>query len=234
VSGYGPAMPRETEPHLDAVAILDEAALAAPADGVCGVWAAEGPGRRLEATELPGSWCLTGSKPWCSLAAEVSHALTAWVDDERHQLFLVDLDQPGVRVVDAPWVARGRAAVRSTPVELDQVVATPVGGPEWYLRRDGFAWGGIGVAAVWYGATVAVARRLWRQAAERELDQVGHLHLGTVDAALTAASTLLTTAEDVDAGRATGAAEVVLRAADHPAERDTAALGRMIGGDCPW
>ena len=37
-----------------------------------------------------------------------------------------------------------------------------VGEPGWYLDRPGFAWGGIGVAAVWYGATVAVARRVVR------------------------------------------------------------------------
>ena len=34
---------------------------------------------------------------------------------------------------------------------------TPVGEAGWYLRRDGFAWGGIGVAAIWYGG--AVGRR---------------------------------------------------------------------------
>jgi len=88
------------------------------------------------------------------------------------------------------------------------------------------------VAAIWYGGSVGVARRLWRQAAERELDQVGRLHLGRVDAALTSASAvLLATAEAVDGGRIAGdaaalaaararqvvadAAETVLLSADH-------------------
>ncbi|WP_133059038.1 MULTISPECIES: acyl-CoA dehydrogenase [unclassified Nocardioides] len=265
---------RVVEPHLDALAILDE-----PRDGAWGVWAAETPGARLRAEATPHGYVLNGRKPWCSLAADLSHALvTAWVGDEQRQLFAVDLHQPGVSTADAPWVARGLGTVRSTPVDFDDVVARPVGEPEWYLRRDGFAWGGIGVAAVWYGGSVGVARRLWRQAAERELDQIGQLHLGRVDAALTAASSvLLGAAVEVDAGRAAGvagalaalrvrqvvadAAETVLLAADHAlgpaplttedehagrvadlrvylrqhhAERDTAALGRLVSDVSPW
>jgi len=219
---------RVVEPHLDALAILGE-----PRDGTWGVWAAEGPGVRLRAEVAPDGCALTGRKPWCSLAADLSHALvTAWVDDERRQLFEVDLGQPGVTTVDTPWVARGLPAVRSTGVDFADAAATPVGEPEWYLRRDGFAWGGIGVAVIWYGGSVGLARRLWRQAAERELDQVGRLHLGRVDAALTSASSvLLATAESIDDGRIAGeaaalaaararqvvadAAETVLLAADH-------------------
>src|SRR6478736_4183335 len=120
---------RAAEPHLDALAILAE-----PRAGTWGVWAAEGPGVRLRADPTPDGCALTGRKPWCSLAADLSHALvTAWVDDERRQLFAVDLHQPGVTAVDAPWVARGLPAVRSTPVDFDGVAATPVGDPGWYL-----------------------------------------------------------------------------------------------------
>ncbi|GAA4703601.1 acyl-CoA dehydrogenase [Nocardioides conyzicola] len=262
---------RAVEPHLDALAILAE-----PRDGTWGVWAAEAPGARLTAD---AEHTLTGRKPWCSLAADLTHALvTAWVDDERRQLFEVDLRQPGVTPVDAPWVSRGLSRVRSTAVDFTAVAASPVGEPGWYLRRDGFAWGGIGVAAVWYGASIGLARRLWRQAAERDLDQVGQLHLGRVDAALTAAAAvLLAAAEAVDAGTIGGdagaltalrvrqvvadSAETVLVAADHAlgpapltseeehaarvadlrvylrqhhAERDTAALGRLVQETSPW
>jgi alkylation response protein AidB-like acyl-CoA dehydrogenase len=266
---------RVVEPHLDALAILGAAGPDQPQDGTWGVWAAEGPGVRLHADPTPDGWALTGRKPWCSLAADLSHALvTAWVDDERRQLFAVDLCQPGVQPVEAPWVSRGLSAVRSTPVDFGAVSATPVGDPGWYLSRDGFAWGGIGVAAIWYGASVGLARRLWRQAAERELDQIGHLHLGRVDTVLTAASSvLLGAAAAVDtrqAGELTAlrvrqvvadAAETVLLAADHAlgpaplttedehaarvadlrvylrqhhAERDTAALGRLVRAAAPW
>ena len=83
---------RVLEPHLDALAILDSR----PA-GVWGVWAAEGPGVRLRAEREGAGHVLTGRKPWCSLAGDLTHALvTAWVDDERRQLFVVDLRQPSV------------------------------------------------------------------------------------------------------------------------------------------
>lgn len=200
---------RACEPHLDALAILHEAGRT-PADETWGVYAAEGAGIRLRAEHGRGTgWQLSGTKPWCSLADQVTHALlTAWVDDRSRGLFAVDLAAVGVRVLDEaeqPWVARGLSAVRSGGVAFDDVPATPVGGPQWYLRRDGFAWGGMGVAAIWYGGAVGLARRMLRQRAERDPDQVALMHLGTVDAALWAArSVLAAAAAQVDAGRADG------------------------------
>ncbi|MGZ5406145.1 MAG: hypothetical protein ACXWDL_15955, partial [Nocardioides sp.] len=158
---------RAVEPHLDALAILAEADAAGHdvptvPGAAWGVYAAEGPGVRLVATSEADEWRLSGTKPWCSLADRVSHALvTAWVDDERRGLFAVDLGQRSV-ATDRPekWHARGLRDVVSLSVEMDGARATPVGPPGWYLERDGFAWGGMGVAAVWYGGAVGVARRL--------------------------------------------------------------------------
>lgn len=221
---------RAAEPHLDALGILHEAGLADLAgDGTWGVYAAEGP-RRLHASSGPEGWRLDGEKPWCSLADLVDHALvTAWTGEERG-LFAVHLDHPGVTPLDGPpWVARGLPLVRSTGLALDAVPATPVGGPGWYLTRPGFWHGGIGVAAVWYGAAVAVARRLREAAIRREPDQVALVHLGRVDTALVAAAAVLReAAAHARAGSADGdlhalrarqvvadAVEVALRAADH-------------------
>ncbi|QCW52354.1 acyl-CoA dehydrogenase [Nocardioides dongxiaopingii] len=204
---------RALEPHLDAVAILDELdGRDVPAGTSWGVFAAEGPGVRLEAHETADGWVLDGTKPWCSLAGRLSHALvTAWLDDDARGLFAVDLRAPGVTTGGGTWVARGLPEVVSTPIHLAGVRAEPVGGRGWYLDRHGFAWGGIGVAAVWYGGAVGVARRLLRQAAERELDQVGRAHLGAVDRTLHAARAVLAeAADDVDAGRADGPAGAVL------------------------
>ncbi len=199
---------RVVEPHLDACAILDEARRSGhagpdlpgdlPGDTTWGVYAAEG-GPRLHAVAAGDRWSLSGHKPWCSLADRVSHALvTAWVDEERRSLFVVDLSHPGVRLAEGPrWVARGLAEVRSTGLELDAVPATPVGGPGWYLDRPGFAWGGIGVAAIWYGGAVAVARRMWAGAQSREPDQIALAHLGAVDAALASARAVLHDAASV-------------------------------------
>lgn len=198
---------RAVEPHLDAVAILHEAGASAPAGSTWGVYAAEGPPPRLEAVAAGSSWSLTGRKPWCSLASAVSHALvTAWVEPTRRGLFSVDLRHPGVAGDDGVWAARGLTAITSTALVMDTVPALPVGGPGWYLARPGFAWGGIGVAAVWYGGAVGVARRLARAVRDREPDQVGLMHLGVVDAALTSARAVLAEA----AGVVDGVVDVVV------------------------
>ena len=226
---------RTLEPHVDALAVLAQAGLTSPQGATFGVYAAEGPGTRLEAERRGDGVVLTGRKPWCSLGDRVSHALvTAWVDASCRGLFLVGLGGPGVRPdpASAPWVARGLAAVTSGGLELTEVPAEPVGGPGWYLERPGFAWGGIGVAAVWFGGAVGVARRVHAALVRREPDQIGLAHLGALDVALSSArSALAEAATVVDAGQAAGEAgellalrvrtvvagcvEQVLRVADH-------------------
>ncbi len=207
---------RVAEAHLDAVAILAEASATEDVDLVAavgendlgrttwGVYAAEGPGVLLTARRGDdGTFRLDGTKPWCSLANVVSHALvTAHVDDGR-QLFAVSLRHPGVQVRMGTWHARGLTDVPSGPVDFADVPAWPVGGPGWYLRRPGFAHGGIGVAACWYGGAVAVAGALRAAAARRDPDQLALWHLGAVDLQLHAARTVLRdAAAHVDAGQA--------------------------------
>ena len=196
---------RAVEPHLDALAILAEAGAPPPPSGsTWGVYAAEGP-HRLRATETDAGWVLSGGKSWCSLGGAVSHALvTAWTDDDHRGLFAVALRDPGVSQLDEPWLARGLRDIRSTGLSFDDVPATAVGAPGWYLERDGFAWGGMGVAAVWWGAAVGLQRRLVRPA-RREPDQVALMHVGAADVALAAAGSLLATAAtQVDRGAAAG------------------------------
>lgn len=197
---------RVLEPHLDAQAILGQAGVEAGA-GTWGVFAAEGPGEPLRATPEGASFVLSGRKHWCSLAGDLDHALiSAWVGTER-QLFAVDLDHPGVTAVPGTWVARGLAAVDSGPLDLHAVPARPVGAPGWYLDRPGFAWGAIGVAAVWFGGAVGLARRMIAAAGTREPDQVALVHLGAVDARLHGArATLERAAAAVDAGDLSGPA----------------------------
>ncbi|GIM62611.1 acyl-CoA dehydrogenase [Planomonospora venezuelensis] len=199
---------RVLEPHLDAHAILaqaEEQAEEQPGDGTWGVFAAEGPGEPLRATARGGSYVLDGRKHWCSLGGVLDHALvSARVGDER-QLFAVDLDHPGVTPVAGTWVARGLTAVDSGPLDLDGVDARPVGAPGWYLDRPGFAWGAIGVAAVWFGGAVGVARRMARVSGSREPDQVALMHLGAVDARLHGARAALEQAAGaLDAGDLAG------------------------------
>lgn len=190
---------RAIEPHLDAVAILTQASIPAPDGATLGVFAAEGPAGRLTATPHGDAWMLAGTKPWCSLAGELSHALvTAWVSEQQRGLFLVDLRHDGVQVSDTPWVSSGLALIPSGPVTFDAVPATAVGAPGWYLTRPGFAWGGVGVAAIWYGAAVGIASRLREAARSRTPDEIMLMHLGACDSALLAArATLQVAAADI-------------------------------------
>lgn len=202
---------RILEAHSDALAILGEAEDEVVA-GTWGVFAAEAPGVRLDVTVSGNDVVLRGTKPWCSLAGELDHALvTAHVGDQR-QLFAVDLRQPEVRVDSTSgWVARGLRNVPSGSVHFDAAPARAVGGPGWYLTRPGFAWGGIGVAACWFGGASALGLTLRRAMARKRGSEIGAFHVGAVDAALHAAATALTeAAHRVDAGDAWGAAGELL------------------------
>ncbi|WP_228479411.1 acyl-CoA dehydrogenase [Microbacterium atlanticum] len=205
------AAARMLEPHLDALGILRQADarvgagdgpvgvsdIGADASSSWGVFAAEGAGMRLDAAETASGWTLTGTKPWCSLAAELSHALvTAFVGEER-RLFAVALRTPEVRPHDGPWVARGLPGIVSAPVDFDGARAVPVGPAGWYLTRPGFAWGGMSVAACWWGAAVGLVAGLRAAAASERADQVALVHLGRADAVLWAARATLREAADL-------------------------------------
>ncbi|MEC5179210.1 acyl-CoA dehydrogenase family protein [Arthrobacter sp. CG_A4] len=239
---------RTLEPHLDASAILAQAAAqAAPApaahpaypahpvypsypaahaalegldrpdiegihfEGAWGVFAAEAAGLRLEAKQAGGGFLLHGSKPWCSLAAQLDHAvLTAHIEGSGRAAFAVDLHVHGVSFADPEWTSRGLREIPSGTVHFDSVPAVPLGGPGWYYQRPGFAWGGMGVAACWLGGAVAVARGYKDSLAAaadggREPDQIALAHLGEIDRTLAALTGYLArTAARIDAGELSG------------------------------
>ncbi len=201
---------RILEAHCDALAILAEAGRPR-AEGTWGVFAAEAPQVRLDARREGGRWWLDGTKPWCSLGGRLDRALvTAHVEGGR-RLFEVDLRSPAV-TADPPsgWVARGLRTIPSGPVHFDSAPAEPVGATGWYLARDGFAWGGMGVAACWLGGGQALRQTVTDKARGRD-DAILQAQLGAVDVALHAAEATLRWASDsVDAGAAQGAAGEVL------------------------
>jgi alkylation response protein AidB-like acyl-CoA dehydrogenase len=203
VSAADVAAGRVLEPHLDALAILSQAGHPAVADGgAWGVFAAEGPGLRLEARADGDAFRLDGAKPWCSLAGVLDQAvITAHTDDGGRAAFAVDLRHHGVTAEEPAWIARGLREIPSGTVHFSQVPATPVGGAGWYLSRPGFAWGGMGVAACWLGGAIGVARdfRQGLQAARdagKEPDQVALANLGEVDRTVTACLHSLARAAD--------------------------------------
>lgn len=257
------AVARAVEPHLDAMAILQQAGMASPA-GHWGVFAAEGGDDPLTFTR----GLLSGTKPWCSLADRLDSALvTAQLPSGERALFAVDLHDPGVEVIDGAWKARGLVEIPSGPVRFTAVPAAQVGAPGWYLTRPGFAWGGIAVAACWYGGAVGIARAVL----SAKPSPFTHLHVGAIDVALGSARRALLEASTLEgdpritakrvrgtvaraceevlwrAGHALGPAPLALdgdhakRVADlqlyirqHHAEKDDAALGEALVGSSPW
>lgn len=66
------------------------------------------------------------------------------------------------------WPATGMAGSDTLDVDFDEVPAQPVGVPGAYVDRPGFAHGGVGVAACWYGGARAVAGALLSAAGRRD------------------------------------------------------------------
>ena len=243
------AYARIIEPHLDALAIITQAERPdlLGEDDTWAVWAAEGPDTPLRARPGAGgrAWTLTGTKPWCSLAQYVSRAIvTAHVTDERgeptghRRAFVVATDHPGFAPHSAgAWVAQGLADVPTVAVDFTAVPARPLGPDEWYLTRPGFAWGGMGVAAIWLGGAQSVAELLWHatRSPRRPLDDAATGHLGRVDLALTAAAAVLDRAASaVDDGEAVGrnGALWALRVRRTVSEAAEAVLRRRVAD--PW
>ncbi|MEV8214699.1 acyl-CoA dehydrogenase family protein [Leifsonia sp. NPDC077715] len=192
---------RVLEPHLDALAILADAGHPAPAAGTTwGVFAAEAPGTSLTAERTADGWTLTGVKPWCSLGGRLSHALVTARDGDDRRMFAVGLRAPGVAAEPTAWVARGLAEVTSGSLQFDHVPAEPVGDPGWYLERPGFRWGGIGVAACWWGGCVPFFRALADRAAASD-DPLRAARTGELYRVLESARLhLARAAEAIDAG----------------------------------
>jgi len=176
------------------------------ADATWGVFAAEGPGVRLDATQTADGWRLTGTKPWCSLASRLSDALvTAHTGPDERRLFAVHLGDPGVTTDDSAWLARGLPLVASAPVGFDAVPASPVGDDGWYLQRPGFAWGGIGVAACWWGGAIPLVDRLLEAARSRPDAELLLRTLGAAAVDLSIAeNTIAEAARAIEQGAADG------------------------------
>jgi alkylation response protein AidB-like acyl-CoA dehydrogenase len=206
---------RLAEAHADAAAILSELDGEPVRPGqLWGVWAAEPPSARVEAAPDAGGWRLTGRKAWCSGAGIYNHALVTAHAADGARLFAVDLHTPQTRPVDDTWHALALTGSDTRSVDFAGVAAAPVGGPGDYVNRPGFWHGAAGVAAVWYGGAVAVARALTAAGARRPEDEILLAHLGAVDVALAAGHASIATAAaafDADPHDRRGRAAVIAR-----------------------
>lgn len=148
---------RLVEGHLDAVAILDEAgAPPLPAGVVAGVWAARDRHTPTVAEREGGRWVISGWKPFCSGAGLLDAALVTAEASDGDRLFRVALDGPGVHIDRTSWPAVGMAASASLSVRFDRAPGEPVAAAGFYTGRPGFWWGGIGVAACWWGGALGL------------------------------------------------------------------------------
>ena len=237
------ALARLCEGHVDALAILDELSsrgvprVPVPAHGSrWGVWAAEPLGSALCAERTAGGeWILSGRKPYCSGARICTDALVTARDGQRRRLFAVST-LAGVTPVPDSWPAAGMAASDTLDLDFDEVPAAALGGPGAYLDRPGFAHGGIGVAACWFGGARGVAATLLRATAAHGPEPHALAHLGAVDARLEAVSALLDrAAAETDADPQDRKGEAALRSMRVRAAAEDAAaavlhhVGRALG-----
>src|SRR5690349_13154328 len=199
LAGEDLSVARLAEGHADAVAILAELdGQAPPAGSRWGVWAAHPPGPALEASHDGGRWHLRGTKRYCSGARTCTHALVTAAAPDGMRLFAVEVS--ALTPVLGSWPATGMAGSDTLDVDFGEVPAEPVGAPGAYIERPGFAHGGAGVAACWYGGAREVGRTLLTAAARRDVGPHALAHLGAVDIALrTMRSALDSAADEIDA-----------------------------------
>ncbi|WP_435004130.1 acyl-CoA dehydrogenase family protein [Xanthomonas arboricola] len=150
------------------------------------VWAAEPPGSDMRFS----GQVLNGTKAWCSGATQVTHALVTTRHAGASCLFAVALDQPGIQIDSSAWQAVGMQGIETANVRFSDTPARQIGAGDAYLTRPGFWHGGAGIAACWFGATVAVADVL-RASARVSNDPHAAAHLGAIDTGLASAAALL-------------------------------------------
>jgi hypothetical protein len=198
VAGFDLSLAKLFESHTDAVAIFGELRGSVPPPGsLWAVWAAESPTLRVQAKDCGGGYVrLEGTKPWCSGAAGVTHALlTAWTDEAKPILAAVCLEESNVGIDEQEWHAVGMAPTATAHVTFNGCAAARIGGAGDYLSRPGFWHGAAGIAACWYGAAMALAATA-REHSRLRSDPHAAAHLGALDAALAGASAALREAAD--------------------------------------
>jgi alkylation response protein AidB-like acyl-CoA dehydrogenase len=193
------SLARLCEGHADALAILAEVTGEQPEGGRWGVWAAEPPGPNLQAARRGGKWRLDGIKQYCSGAHTCTNALVTASGPDGPRLFAISTR--ALRPIMGTGPSVGMSASDTLNVSFADIEATPVGPPGAYTQRPGFAHGGVGVAACWFGGARAIAKTLHSAAKGHDrIDPYALAHLGAVDIALvTARSALDQAADGIDA-----------------------------------
>lgn len=191
------SLARLAEGHVDALAILAEAGRAPVPGALYGVWASRSGGAGVRLDRHEAAPVLVGTMRFCSGARVLDRALVVadppdGAPDGR-LLLDVAVTGAGVQPVPGSWCTAAMADADTCDVVFDDVPVADgdlVGEPGWYVDRPGFALGGAGVAAVWWGGAAGVIDRVLRHL--RPAPDAHQLaHVGELHAALAAADALL-------------------------------------------
>lgn len=191
---------RLLEAHGDAQTILLKSGWDEPGPlGLLGVWASDRSRDPVTLRRTAAGSVVRGTKPFCSGAPLLDHALVTATDGADRRLCLIDLHDPSVVVQPSTWTGLGMREAQTRSVELrDTPVVELVGGPGWYLERPGFWHGAVGVAASWFGGALGVLDTL-RAAVDGD-DHHQLSHLGDAEAsAYAVAAVLERAARQIDA-----------------------------------
>jgi alkylation response protein AidB-like acyl-CoA dehydrogenase len=237
------SLARLAEGHVDAVAILAEAGRAPARGALYGVWASRSGGAAVRLERQGSSRVLTGTMRFCSGARVLDRALVVADPPDRaptggRLLLDMDVTVAGVQPLSDTWCTAAMADADTLDVVFDDIPVTDdalIGEPGWYVDRPGFALGGAGVAAVWWGGAAGVLDRVLRHL--RPAPDAHQLaHIGELHAVLAAADALLRhTAAVVDADPAGDHALAVatVRAAVERAAREVVDRAPRIVGPAP-
>lgn len=237
------SLARLAEGHVDAVAILAEAGRNPVRGAVYGVWASRSGGAAVRLERRGSSRMLAGTMRFCSGARVLDRALVVADPSEGapsggRVLLDVDVMTADVEPVPDSWCTAAMADADTLDVVFDDVPVTDddlVGEPDWYVDRPGFALGGAGVAAVWWGGAAGLLDRVLRHL--RPAPDAHQLaHVGELHAALAAADALLgQTAREIDADPAAdhGLAVATVRTAVENAAREVVDRAPRIVGPAP-
>jgi hypothetical protein len=209
------SLARLAEGHVDALAILAEAGREPVQGALYGVWASRSGGASVRLERRGDTAELRGTMRFCSGARVLDRALVVvdpppGVPPER-LLLDVDVRGHGVEPVPGTWCTAAMAEADTLDVVFDGVgvgvrrggpgrldsdpdgglgALHTVGEPGWYVARRGFALGGAGVAAVWWGGAAGVLDRVLPHLGGVP-DRHALAHVGELHAALAAVHALL-------------------------------------------
>lgn len=179
------------EGHANARAILEEAGRVPEPKGAYGLWT-RGPAASLRLEQVGDTWRLSGSRPDCRGAFVLDHVLLSAELDGNTVLVLIGRDTPGLYPVRAARDKAGEIEPVVSDVVLEDVVVTEdsiIGERDFYYERPGYWHDATVEAAMWWGASVGIARCL-RRALDRA-DPHDLAHFGAVRAELFAMRAVL-------------------------------------------